>query len=245
MVTASSALAGRPARRLFPAVGGVWLSACSGCTAVKRFADLLDRLVLTPSRNGKLTLLKDFFATVPDPERGYALAAITRDLDVKSVKPAMLRALMAGRLGRGAVSLFPTTMSAISPRRSRWSGLRPMTARFALAGEGADNAPSLTKIVETLDASTRREGPAAGRGLARPAGFLRPLCVVEARHGCDAHRRLLAPCQAGARRLRRPACRGDRRTLAWPRRRPIEAFSPGWRGVPKGPSPPPRRLSGR
>jgi len=65
---------------------------------MKAFAHLLDRLVLTPSRNGKLRLMVDYFLRTPDPERGYALAAITRDLDVTSVKPSLLRALMAERM---------------------------------------------------------------------------------------------------------------------------------------------------
>jgi DNA ligase-1 len=39
---------------------------------VRAFAELLDRLSLTPSRNGKLTLLTDYFRTVePDPDRGW------------------------------------------------------------------------------------------------------------------------------------------------------------------------------
>jgi DNA ligase-1 len=37
---------------------------------MKAFADLLDRLVLTPSRNGKLKLLTDYFRDTPDPDRG-------------------------------------------------------------------------------------------------------------------------------------------------------------------------------
>ena len=61
---------------------------------MQRFAELLDRLVLTPSRNGKLKLLTDYFATTEDPDRGLALAAITGELDIASVKPAMLRALV-------------------------------------------------------------------------------------------------------------------------------------------------------
>jgi len=65
---------------------------------MKPFADLLDALVLQPSRNGKLRLLVDHFASVPDPERGLALAAITGDLDIKSVKPAMLRELVTSRM---------------------------------------------------------------------------------------------------------------------------------------------------
>jgi DNA ligase-1 len=57
---------------------------------MQAFAALLDRLVLTPSRNGKLRQLVDYFRTAADPDRGYALAAITGDLSIASVKPAML-----------------------------------------------------------------------------------------------------------------------------------------------------------
>ncbi|MCO5063950.1 MAG: cisplatin damage response ATP-dependent DNA ligase [Rhizobiaceae bacterium] len=65
---------------------------------MQRFAELLDRLVLTPSRNGKLKLLADYFRTVEDPDRGLTLAAITGDLSFASVKPAILRALVAERM---------------------------------------------------------------------------------------------------------------------------------------------------
>src|SRR4029079_1078952 len=65
---------------------------------MKRFADLLDRLILSPQRNVKLRLLVDYFRTTPDPDRGYALAALTGNLDIPSVKPAMLRGLIAERI---------------------------------------------------------------------------------------------------------------------------------------------------
>ena len=65
---------------------------------MQAFATLLDRLVLTPQRNAKLRLLVDYFRTVPDPDRGYALAALTGELDIPSVKPAMLRALVEARV---------------------------------------------------------------------------------------------------------------------------------------------------
>jgi DNA ligase-1 len=65
---------------------------------MKAFATLLDRLVLTPSRNGKLKLLADYFRDTPDPDRGYGLAALAGALDLKSVKPAMLRELVLERL---------------------------------------------------------------------------------------------------------------------------------------------------
>ena len=47
---------------------------------MKRFAELLDRLAYTPSRNDKLRLLADYFAATPDPDRGWALAALTDGL---------------------------------------------------------------------------------------------------------------------------------------------------------------------
>ena len=65
---------------------------------MKAFADLLDRLVLTPSRNGKLKLLTDYFRDTPDPDRGYGLAALAGTLEVRNVKPAMLRELVLERM---------------------------------------------------------------------------------------------------------------------------------------------------
>jgi DNA ligase-1 len=65
---------------------------------MKAFAILLDRLVLTPSRNGKLKLLTDYFRDTPDPDRGYGLAAIAGTLEVRDVKPAMLRDLVLERM---------------------------------------------------------------------------------------------------------------------------------------------------
>jgi DNA ligase-1 len=65
---------------------------------MKAFANLLDRLVLTPSRNGKLRLLTDYFRDTPGPDRGYGLAAIAGTLEVRNVKPAMLRDLVLERM---------------------------------------------------------------------------------------------------------------------------------------------------
>ncbi len=65
---------------------------------MKAFATLLDRLVLTPSRNGKLKLLADYFRDTPDPDRGYGLAALAGTLDLRNIKPALLRELVLERL---------------------------------------------------------------------------------------------------------------------------------------------------
>ncbi len=61
------------------------------------FAQLLDALAYEPSRNNKLRLLKDYFSRMPDPERGYGLAAMTGALSFTHAKPAVIRALIAER----------------------------------------------------------------------------------------------------------------------------------------------------
>ena len=64
---------------------------------MRRFATLLDRLVFSPGRNAKLRLMSDYFATVPDPERGWALAALTGGLGFRHAKPALIRGLIEER----------------------------------------------------------------------------------------------------------------------------------------------------
>ena len=49
---------------------------------MKAFATLLDRLTYTPARNGKLTLMRNYFRTAHDPDRGFALAALTDGVPV-------------------------------------------------------------------------------------------------------------------------------------------------------------------
>jgi DNA ligase-1 len=65
---------------------------------VNEFAHLLDRLAYEPRRNAKLRLLQDYFTHAPDPERGYALAAMTGGLTFREAKPAMIRGLVEARI---------------------------------------------------------------------------------------------------------------------------------------------------
>jgi DNA ligase 1 len=64
---------------------------------MNRFAQLLDRLGYEPGRNNKLRLMTEYFRTVPDPERGWALAALTGALTFQHAKPGIIRALIAQR----------------------------------------------------------------------------------------------------------------------------------------------------
>ncbi len=61
------------------------------------FAELLERLTLTPGRLAKIALLRRFFETEPDPDRGIGLAALTGELSFATAKPALIRTLAESR----------------------------------------------------------------------------------------------------------------------------------------------------
>jgi DNA ligase 1 len=65
---------------------------------MRAFADLLDRLIYTRSRNAKLRLIGEYLKVTSDPDRGWALAALTGGLDLPAVKPAIVRALVEDRV---------------------------------------------------------------------------------------------------------------------------------------------------
>jgi DNA ligase-1 len=115
---------------------------------VNRFAALLDALLFTPSRNGKLRLMREYFATQPDPERGWAVAALTGELVFESAKPSQVRALAAAR---------------VDPELLDWSydfvgDLAETVSLIWPAAEGGEgHVPALTEIVEQLKSANRGE----------------------------------------------------------------------------------------
>src|SRR5271170_2838557 len=65
---------------------------------MRAFSRLLDRLAFTPSRNAKLTLMRDYFRETPDPERGWALASLTGALSFDVAKPSIIRKAVESRV---------------------------------------------------------------------------------------------------------------------------------------------------
>jgi DNA ligase-1 len=65
---------------------------------VEAFAALVDSLVYTRSRNEKLRLIAEYLRATPDPERGWALAALTDCLSFPAVKGSTIRNLMMERV---------------------------------------------------------------------------------------------------------------------------------------------------
>ena len=62
------------------------------------FAALIDALIYTRSRNEKLRLIAEYLRSTPDPDRGWALAALTNELDFPAVKSSTIRNLLKERI---------------------------------------------------------------------------------------------------------------------------------------------------
>ncbi len=116
---------------------------------MNRFAALLEALTFQPSRNGKIRLLTKYLGDTPDPDRGYALAALTGGLSFKHAKPALLRQLVHERvdpvlydLSYDYVGDMAETLSLIWPPRA-----------------GANQVPDLEEVVTRLNTLGKSEVP--------------------------------------------------------------------------------------
>ena len=121
---------------------------------MRAFAELLDRLSFTPSRNGKLVLVRDYLAGAPDPERGYALAALTGELSFDTAKPAIIRRAVEAR---------------VDPVLFGWSydyvgDLAETVALIWPARPGANREPELDEVVDTLRTAHRQSTQALIEG---------------------------------------------------------------------------------
>jgi DNA ligase-1 len=105
------------------------------------FAELLDRLAYEPRRNAKIRLLADYFRTQPDPERGYALAAMTGSLSFANAKPGLIRTLISERTDPVLFGLSYDFVGDLS---------ETVALMWPSSPDGQADPPSLTAVVETL-----------------------------------------------------------------------------------------------
>jgi DNA ligase-1 len=125
---------------------------------MEAFAALLDALVYTSSRNAKLKLLADYLRLTPDPDRGWALAALTDGLDFPAVKGSTIRNLLMERvdpvlfaLSRDYVGDTAETASLLWPETDDLPSEAPVPPTVA---EAVDILVGMTR------ASVMRELPA-------------------------------------------------------------------------------------
>lgn len=116
---------------------------------MRDFAELLERLIFAPGRNAKIALLGAYFATRPDPERGYALAAIAGALDFPGAKAATLRNLAEARTDP---VLFGLSYDYVGDLAETVALIWPAARQ--------PDPPELPDIVTTLEGAARAEIPA-------------------------------------------------------------------------------------
>ena len=114
---------------------------------MRAFAHLLDRLSLTASRNAKLTLIEDFLRGQPDPDRGFALAALTGALSFAHAKPTFIRKAIEARM---------------DPQLFAWSydyvgDLAETVALAWPARPGPNREPELSEVIEALKTASRSQ----------------------------------------------------------------------------------------
>ncbi|MBN8293522.1 cisplatin damage response ATP-dependent DNA ligase [Rhodobacter sp. NTK016B] len=130
---------------------------------MKAFADLLERLAFTPGRNAKLALLERYFRDTPDPDRGYALAALTGGLETGQAKPALLRALVGERVDPELFAMsyhyvgdLAETIALIWPERGTGRDIPLTEIVVALSDAGKTDVPGLmTRWLDELGPSER------------------------------------------------------------------------------------------
>ena len=117
---------------------------------MQAFAALLDALSYQPARNAKLRLIETYLRETPDPDRGWALAALTGGLSFAAAKPGLLRGFGEDLIGP---ELFHLSYDYVGD----------LAETLALVWQGRPEAgppPTLGEVVETLQRATKMQTPA-------------------------------------------------------------------------------------
>ena len=61
---------------------------------MRDFSELIDKLLLTSSRNRKIDILRDYFKNTADPDRGFTLAIITNSLELKNIPISKIKEIV-------------------------------------------------------------------------------------------------------------------------------------------------------
>ena len=116
---------------------------------MKRFAQLLELLALTPSRNRKLAALTQYFREVPDPDRGFALAVLTGALTFRNVKPALLKDIVLREVDP---TLFGMSYDYVGDLGETIALIWPHHG-------GQGDLPTLTDLIELFNTTSKSELP--------------------------------------------------------------------------------------
>ncbi len=146
---------------------------------MNRFAALLNRLAYEPARNSKLRLIADYLRSTGDPERGWALAALTGALSFPHAKPGLVRQLIAertdpvlfelsydyvGDLSETVALMWPISKTDIKPPLPlRERGRAAARGEGSSSAEGSNPSPGLPAVADAT--AGKPPSPARGEGL--------------------------------------------------------------------------------
>jgi DNA ligase 1 len=153
---------------------------------MKAFATLVDALIYTGSRNAKLKLIGDYLRATPDPDRGWALAALTGEVDLPAVKPATVRGMIDERVDP---VLFRMSRDYVGDTAETVALLWPDGGSD---GTGPGSGPRRRGDIRLSEAIGRMEAAKRGEGAAVLAAMLDEL-------GADARYALLKLATGGMR----------------------------------------------
>ena len=115
------------------------------------FAALIDALVYTRSRNEKLRLIAEYLRATPDPDRGWALAALSDGLDFPAVKSSTIRNLLKDRIDP---VLWTLSRDFVGDTAETASLLWP-------ASDDEPDPPGVSETVALLSSMNRKTAPVA------------------------------------------------------------------------------------
>ena len=112
---------------------------------MRAFARLLDRLAFSPARNAKLVLMRDYLRETPDPDRGWAFAALTGALSFDVAKPAIIRKAVEARMDP---ELFAMSYDYVGDLAETVALVWPQR-------HGSNHEPEISEVVDTLQGALR------------------------------------------------------------------------------------------
>jgi len=117
---------------------------------MQAFAALIDGLVYTRSRDAKIKLIADYLRVTPDPDRGWALAALAGTLSIATVKATAIRAMADERFDP---ALFRMSRDYVGDTAETVALMWPDNPA------GTANPPTVSEVVDLLNNVSRAKAP--------------------------------------------------------------------------------------
>ena len=112
---------------------------------MKAFSELLEQLYFTPGNNAKAALIKTYLANTPDPDRGWAIAAMAGTLKFDFFKRNTVKKLISEKVDPELFAMSYDYVGEVSETVAHlWPDYTPI-----------EKLPSLSEVVETFQHVSR------------------------------------------------------------------------------------------